>query len=62
RIYMVRTNPDGWAKVIKNMAGYSKQGHFLTPQEQEAVVAFLSSRHPAQDESSTEQDKTKSEE
>lgn len=60
RIYMVRTSPDGWGKIIKNMAEYSEQGHFLTSQEQEAVVEFLSSRQSSQEESSTEQGKTTS--
>ncbi|WPD21810.1 MAG: photosystem P840 reaction-center cytochrome c-551 [Candidatus Electrothrix aestuarii] len=62
RIYMAQKNHDGWVKIIENMVEYSEQEHFLTQQEKEAVIEFLSNRKPSQVQSPTELDKAKTEE
>ncbi|CAK8718071.1 Quinohemoprotein amine dehydrogenase A, alpha subunit, heme binding [Candidatus Electrothrix laxa] len=44
RIYMADKTTEEWVEVVGNMIGYSEQAEFMSPQEKESVIDFLSSR------------------
>ncbi|MGB5685963.1 MAG: photosystem P840 reaction-center cytochrome c-551 [Candidatus Electrothrix sp.] len=50
RIYMADKTSAEWTEVVGNMIGYSEQAEFMSPQEKESVIDFLSSRSSADSE------------
>ncbi|MCI5166054.1 MAG: hypothetical protein D3903_08130 [Candidatus Electrothrix sp. GM3_4] len=44
RIYLAEKTHEEWIENVDNMIGYSEQAEYLSPQEKEAVIVFLSSR------------------
>jgi mono/diheme cytochrome c family protein len=50
RIYLADKTHEEWMKIVDNMIGYSEQVEFMTPQEKEAVLEFLSNRSSSRSE------------
>jgi mono/diheme cytochrome c family protein len=59
RIYLADKTHEEWVEIVDNMIGYSEQVEFMSPQEKEAVIDFLSNRSSTPLDKKNDQDNTK---